>query len=514
MVSMAKIKGSDILFVVTATVLMASCDVLYYTLHEGEPVKGFLILGANYMMALAMWVVLRVSAMVGLRRVLQPLFLLVIAAYYCLLAFCWHQFGSPLDKDMIALVTGSNNSEAGEFFDVYITPAVRVVMTLTMLLIFVLALTVTRHDFTPKRRLLRGLAVYTLVGCFCLGFSFYTLPGRIEGILRTEQKDLNKYLHHPEMEETNAVHPDVILIVIGECFVKKHSSLYGYDKVTNPRLQQQADSGRLIVYDEASAPATHTAEAFKRFMTIDDHQATDKKWYDYLTLTEVLNCAGYHTVWFSNQAQTGWYDNASSAFAKMCDHTVFTTSRADGEQGAKPDGILLREVLRYLRVLKDGSRHAVFVHLMGQHPDFHQRYPSSFEHFVASDYPTCLDSQRENYASYDNATLYNDYVVDSLFAMARDHHAVGVYFSDHGMDFYDSSDDYCSHANNSDSVSVKAGLQIPMMVYATQRFEAARPSTVEEIRRQATQPFNTANLSFLIFNLIGYRPVDARNKTE
>jgi hypothetical protein len=49
---MERIKGSDIAFILTAAILMALPDVLFYTLCEGKPLKGLLILGANTVMAI------------------------------------------------------------------------------------------------------------------------------------------------------------------------------------------------------------------------------------------------------------------------------------------------------------------------------------------------------------------------------------------------------------------------------------------------------------------------------
>ena len=113
---MERIKGKDITFILTAGFLMGIVDVLFYTIIDGNPLKSFLILGANYMMALALWIVLQFASLVHLRKVLQVIFEFIISCYCCLLAFCWYRFGAPMDKGMIALVTGTNNAEAHEFF--------------------------------------------------------------------------------------------------------------------------------------------------------------------------------------------------------------------------------------------------------------------------------------------------------------------------------------------------------------------------------------------------------------
>ena len=64
---MERIKGKDVAFVLSAALFMAIVDVLFYLLIDGNPLKSLLILGANYMMALAFWVVLYLSSLIHLR---------------------------------------------------------------------------------------------------------------------------------------------------------------------------------------------------------------------------------------------------------------------------------------------------------------------------------------------------------------------------------------------------------------------------------------------------------------
>jgi heptose-I-phosphate ethanolaminephosphotransferase len=405
---------------------------------------------------------------------------------------------------MIALVTGTNDAEAGEFFHTYITPLTIIYFSIAVVIVFVVFFWLSQKSFPLTRKAVKGILFYFLLSFCGVGYSFYTLPGRLEGILRTKQKNLVEYLQHPQMAATSEHHPDVVMIIIGESFVKSHSSLYGYDKVTNPRLQQLEDSGELIVFREPIAPATHTAQAFKHFMTTYSHGMMDKEWFECLTLPEIFVASGYHTAWFSNQAKTGWYDNISGAFAALCDTIHYTTTHEDGEQDAKPDGLLLGYVPSYVKS-SHATPQAIFVHLMGQHVDFEKRYPDAFDYFKESQYADKPKHQREDYATYDNATRYNDYVVDSLFATLKDKNAVGIYFSDHGMDFYESGEDYCSHAKDNDPVSYQAGLKTPFMVYTTASYRAANPDVMIQLKDLASKSYQIEQFPTLVLQIIGYK---------
>ncbi|MBO4719841.1 MAG: phosphoethanolamine transferase [Prevotella sp.] len=505
---MERIKGQDVAFVLSATLLTAIVDVLYYAIHDGDCVKSFLILGANYMMALGMYLLLRLADLAHLGRVIKWFFGLVISFYFSTLVFCWYCFGNPMDKVIIALIAGTNKEETHEFFQTYITPSLLVLYCLTVLLVFGLFIWLTSRQYRkPTGRLLKGLGLCVLVGCCCLGFSFYTLPGRIEGLLRTEQKDLSDYLHHPEMKEIRDSHPDIIMIVIGESFSRSHSSLYGYDKPTNPRLSLLRDSGQLITFQKVTAADTHTSEAFKHFMTTFRHDSPDEDWFRYLTLPEALHASGYHTAWFSNQAKTGWYDNVTTSFANLCDTVHFTSVTGEGEQDSRPDGIVLKCLKNYMQSVGQERRQAVFVHLMGQHVNFQQRYPANFARFKEKHYASCQESQREDFATYDNATLYNDHIVAGIFETLKGKNAIAVYFPDHGLDFYESSPDYCSHANTSKQASVEAALKIPFVIYTTESYRSTHPAVMSQLQQMSQRPFNTEDLPDLLLSVAGYQVV-------
>ena len=460
------------------------------------------------MMALGMYLLIRLADLIHLGRVLKLFFWLVISFYFSTIVLCLYCFGNPLDKVMVALIAGTNTKETSEFFQTYITPSLQVFYYLTVFIVFVLFVWLTSRQYRkPSGKLLKGLGLCMLGGCFCLGFSFYTLPGRIEGIIRTEQKNLANYLLHPEMTEIRDSHPDIIMIVIGESFSKSHSSLYGYDKPTNPRLSSLRDNGQLMLFQKVTASDTHTSEAFKYFMTTFRHDSPDKDWFRYLTLPEALQVSGYHTAWFSNQARTGWYDNVTSSFANLCDTIHFTSVTGEGEQDSRPDGIVLKCVQDYMRSFGQEGRQAVFVHLMGQHVNFRQRYPASYDHFKEEHYPSCQESQREDFATYDNATLYNDDIVASIFATLKGRNAIAIYFPDHGLDFYESSPDYCSHANTSKQASIEAALKIPFVIYTTESFRSTHPDVMSQLEQAAQRPFNTEDLPELLLSIAGYQVV-------
>ena len=76
----------------------------------------------------------------------------------------------------------------------------------------------------------------------------------------------------------------------------------------------------------------------------------------------------------------------------------------------------------FAKVLADSApRKFIVVHLLGTHMSYQYRYPPEFERFTdrrgAPAHVT--DAQLPTYNSYDNAVLYNDFVVSSLIKRLR-----------------------------------------------------------------------------------------------
>lgn len=155
------------------------------------------------------------------------------------------------------------------------------------------------------------------------------------------------------------------------------------------------------------------------------------------------------------------------------------------------------------------KRNFIIFHLYGQHTAYGERHPADFAKFSARSVKSKLrlsDEQRGVVADYLNATLYNDYVVDSIIRMFSDRNAVVLYFSDHGEEVYD----FRLQQGRTDLKTdvpraLRSQLDIPFMIYVSPRYAATHPQQVERIKRSIHRPFMTDNLPQVIFDLLGVR---------
>lgn len=150
----------------------------------------------------------------------------------------------------------------------------------------------------------------------------------------------------------------------------------------------------------------------------------------------------------------------------------------------------------------DGKNFIVF-HLMGSHSEFEDRYPSEYQKYIPGDYADYKDYQREVIANYDNSILYNDYVVYQILNCFSDEETLAFYFSDHGIDLYESSDNYYGHAIKGNAASEEVALSIPFMVYCSEKYQQSFPNDIETICKDTSDLFETETFLEYLMYLLG-----------
>lgn len=309
--------------------------------------------------------------------------------------------------------------------------------------------------------------------------------------------DLRQHLTDPTILETNSIHPSTVIILLGESFSKNHSSLYGYDKETNPNLSVLKSDSSLYILNNVKSPAPNTTKAFKFILNNHTLQDANKgeKWYNSTTIIEALSKAGYHTSWISNQSRVGMFDNLPSGHSNICDESFFCIE-------AGLDNYLL--TVDTDKIKKNYDKNCIIYHFMGQHENIALRFPSEYKKYTSADYSNHKENQRQVLADYDNATLYNDYIVSELIKKYSNDDAIIFYFTDHALDIFDTSDDYYGHARG-DQESINHCLDIPFMIYVSPSYKIKDPSIKAKINGINNENFCTENFFNLVLELIGYK---------
>ena len=301
--------------------------------------------------------------------------------------------------------------------------------------------------------------------------------------------------------------PNIILI-IGESYNKYHSQLYGYDKPTSPRQLQRAQDSTLIVFTDVVACWNLTSFAFKNILSL--HAIGDiGDWCDAPLFPEVFRKAGYKVTFLTNQFMSkpnekvydfsgGFFLNNPNLSANMFDERNPHLFRYD-------EGLLNLQAPTGL----------VIFHLMGQHVDYVARFPKQQRKFTIADYnrPDLDKAQLTCLADYDNATAYNDSVVDAIIRRYEQEDAVVIYMPDHGEECFNPPYKFHGrlHSAKIDLRLAREEFEIPFWIWCSPKNRELHPDIYEAVKTARTRPFMTDNLPHLLLSLAGihtkaYRP--------
>lgn len=436
-------------------------------------------------------------------------FILAIIGIFLFIAdlLSFQIYHQRFNQDFAAIIMQTNPAEIGEFFETFISWKLTFYIILTFLL-FGGSYYAAKKTLPPIPKSLQTIALaVALIGTFLTIRNplMYkdAFIGRLVAIFQTPTiPDLKEFLTHPQITVTKPKQPRHVMMIIGESFSKSHSSLYGYNKITNPYLSELRDSSYLHIYKKVQTPALHTLAAIQCIMSTYKPEYKDSiPWYKCTSIPEAIQLSGYHTHWISNQSKIGIFDTGTGRYADLCNDQHFVGDKFAGMRRTNLD----EEVIPLIQpFLQDSlNHHFYFVQLMGSHSNFKSRYPESFDKFKPKDYLKHPEHQRNNLATYDNSILYNDSVVYEIMQLFQHKEAIIFYLSDHAIDVYESSDTYIAHANNQDPRSVEAGSRIPFMIYTSPLYQQNFPDEMEQIKQCTEQPFRTDDMIYTIMDIVG-----------
>lgn len=328
-------------------------------------------------------------------------------------------------------------------------------------------------------------------------------------------KELGKLIQTVRRTEVDSCshRSPIIILLIGESYNKYHSPLYNPEaRHTTPHLCRLREQDNLIVYDNAIAPYNVTSKTF-RHMFSTYYPGCGREWVDCTLFPAVFRRAGYH-VWFITNQFAGEDNNKDHH-----DHaggTIFNQSELRQLQFSYMNTEATRFDMELLSQLPPAETLAaqpslLIFHMIGQHEDYRERYPESYNHFTADSIrnPYTDEKGRQIVAEYDNATLYNDAVVTNLLQKYSSQDVVAIYLSDHGEEIYDWRNS--CYRTNSDQMTPEIAryqYEIPLLFYVSDSYKANHPDLLGEIQTARHKPFIATLLPFALFHLAGISHAD------
>ncbi|MFI8480385.1 phosphoethanolamine transferase CptA [Pseudomonas sp. NPDC078700] len=298
------------------------------------------------------------------------------------------------------------------------------------------------------------------------------------------------------MTDARADKPTTLVLVIGESTNRQRMSLYGYPRETTPELDKLRD--QLQVFDNVVTPRPYTIEALQQVLTFADEKNPD----GYMTTPSLVNMmkqAGYKTFWITNQQTMTKRNTMLTTFSEQTDEQYYLNNNLS-QNARQYDGDVLEP---FAKVLADKApRKLIVVHLLGTHMRYKYRYPESFEKFTdntgAPKWVT--EDQLATYNSYDNAVLYNDFVVSSLIKKFSATQPDGflLYLSDHGEAVFDTPKGGVIGRNEGKPTSPM--YTIPFMLWASEKWKAHASF---DFSTMLDRPYSSSNLIYTWADLAG-----------
>ncbi|MBA1292825.1 phosphoethanolamine transferase CptA [Pseudomonas lurida] len=298
------------------------------------------------------------------------------------------------------------------------------------------------------------------------------------------------------LKDAGAGQPSTLVLVIGESTNRQRMSLYGYPRATTPELDKLRD--QLAVFDNVITPRPYTIEALQQVLTFADEENPDL----YLktpSIVSVMKQAGYKTYWITNQQTMTKRNTMLTTFSEQADEQVYLNNNRN-QNARQYDGDVLAP---FSKALADpAERKFIVVHLLGTHMSYQYRYPPSFDKFTdRQGVPAGVsDDQLPTYNSYDNAVLYNDFVVSSLIKdyAKTDPNGFLLYLSDHGEDVFDSAGH--STLGRNEGKPTAPMYTIPFMAYASPKW---RESHTWDFAGDLQRPYSSSQLIHTWADLAG-----------
>lgn len=482
--------------------------------------------------ALAIFIVTAASHLLPkkIRRPLQVTAIIFFAVLFVVNVFLLKSFDVPLNTDTLQVLLGTNPVEAKEFLQEYVANF-KVLGSLAAFIFLLTALSfglkkffATRSDkriITFAYELMLILSVplvsYTYVAfklllifadsIFLNTTPYFTAVAVNEMVkimpIGDESKIFAEMDRQLETEKIIGNESDIpfVIFVLGEATDRNHMQLYGYNLPTTPHLTARHKRGEIFRFTDTIACANNTSPAMARIFTFAEKDDPKDDWYFKANIFDIVRRAGYHTIWLSNQSPHGLWGNFDKYFSARCDKKFFVEAEDKLAKHRQVDGVLL-PVLDDFLAASTAEKNFYVIHLYGTHGAFKERYPAEFEKFSAADEDKPEESWRQGTAEYDNAVLYNDFIMDEIIRRFEDKTAVLIYISDHGEEVYDGRDFAWHSLEEEGNVHM---IEIPALVWASEKFRERYPEKISALNAALDRPYRTDYLIHALLELMDIR---------
>lgn len=275
--------------------------------------------------------------------------------------------------------------------------------------------------------------------------------------------------------------PGLFVVIIGESQTRDRMSAYGYERETTPWLSSKRHDQHFVLMENSYSCYPQTVQALGQALT-SHSQFSSQSLAESPSIVEIANAAGYEVIWLSNQNRLGNWDTPTTVIANQAGLQVWLNSNIGKKiQSQHFDDALLWELAKIPSA--QDKKSLVFLHVLGCHSDYRQRYPSSF------------DIWRDDTGAYDNAVRFSDDFTRRVYELVKDRpdFQALVFMSDHG--------EYPTIGHTTDPFKWSM-VRIPLWAAFSNSFEESASETVRFFAANANKPFTNDMFFDMICGLL------------
>ena len=333
-------------------------------------------------------------------------------------------------------------------------------------------------------------------------FAWYSLKLSVQQLENIKRATISA-----QIDSCSHLSPHIVL-VIGESYNKHHSTLYGYRLQTTPMQQNRLDNGELYVFHDVVTPWNITSNVFLDLFSMWEYGQSESIANKPL-FPMLFRRAGYSVNFFSNQYllkgfrkgatnQTGYFFLTDGEVSD----SLFTFRN---KTTSKYDMGLVAQVSDFKNCIDQAEYTLDIIHLIGQHFDYSSRYPKAKARFSVNNYMkrTISKDAKRIVMHYDNATYYNDMVLDSIISIYEREESIVLFVADHGEETYD---DLLVHGRlfqEPTAPQVRYEFEVPMWIWCSESYRSNHPDIMQRIKQSLDKPFMTDGLPQLLLCLAG-----------
>ncbi len=531
-------------FIIVFMILMGSLDhiVSLYSSALSESVLSYTLCCFSIWFILAIFFALIIK--LANNRYITIFLYFFLFSLFAVQHYLLQNFGSPISPTYLVLAAETNANEINNFVSVYLSkdtvlPTVKVLLAL---IFFSWICEMIWAKYIRKKHF--KAIVYNLISILAIPIiAFGIYNSRVYfSVLKESSPDQIRMIEYPDdflssllssIHTINIMNNNVkeavnntintgdihysdnadsdlkIVLIIGESFNKYHSNLYGYYLDTNPFLLREKNEKRLYVFNDVVTPSNSTSVVLKNLLSCNN-SSIGEPWFSQPFFPALFKKAGYDVYMWDNQRSF----EKGAAFSFTLNGYIYDDEIANisytqcNMESYSYDLDLVKSFSDSTVIDNYSGRQLSIFHLVGQHFNASSRFPHNKQFlFFNADSISRNDinlSKKQQIADYDNATRYNDYVINRIIELFEDTNCFLVYLSDHGEEVYDYRDQLGRDQGPITKDKVKFQYEIPFFVWTSSTYSEKHPTVIESLEKNQYTPFISDLISHMLLGVAGF----------